>query len=77
MIYLVAGDMYPAVCPRDCLQGFYLSASATYRRKVQPLEKCHHAVNKDSENPLELPNLAFMGSNVVSGSATCIVLGNR
>jgi len=40
----------------------------------EPQEKYDHVVNQDSKNPLELPNLAFMGSNVVSGSATCIVL---
>ena len=34
----------------------------------------HVSESRHIKNPLELSNLAFMGSNVISGSAICIVL---
>jgi len=73
IIYLSAGDMIPAdVRVIACKDLFVSQASLT--GESEPLEKYDHSVNQDSKNPLELPNLAFLGSNVVSGSATCIVL---
>jgi Mg2+-importing ATPase len=73
IIYLAAGDMIPADVRVIACKDLFISQSSL-TGESEPLEKCDHAVNKDCENPLELPNLAFMGSNVVSGSATCIVL---
>ncbi len=73
IIYLSAGDMIPAdVRIITCKDLFVSQASLT--GESEPLEKYDYSVNQDSNNPLELPNLAFLGSNVVSGSATCIVL---
>jgi len=73
IIYLSAGDMIPAdVRVIACKDLFVSQASLT--GESEPPEKYAYSVNQESENPLELPNLAFMGSNVVSGFATCIVL---
>jgi len=73
IIYLSAGDMIPAdVRVIACKDLFVSQASLT--GESEPLEKYDYSVHQDSKNPLELPNLVFLGSNVVSGSATCIVL---
>lgn len=73
IVYLSAGDMIPADVRVIACKDLFVSQSSL-TGESEPLEKYDHVVNQDSKNPLELPNLAFMGSNVVSGSATCIVL---
>jgi len=40
-----------------------------------PVEKFATQRDTQTANPLELDNIAFMGTNVVSGSATAVVLG--
>ena len=40
----------------------------------EPVEKVSSSLNSNYKNPLELENLAFMGSNVISGSAVAIVI---
>jgi Mg2+-importing ATPase len=44
-----------------------------------PVERKAGAASVDGQNPLELPNLCFLGSNVESGSATAVVVhtGNK
>src|SRR5665647_2513203 len=39
-----------------------------------PLEKKAAPTSADVQNPLDLPNLCFLGSNVESGSATAVVI---
>ena len=73
IIYLSAGDMIPADVRVIACKDLFVSQSSL-TGESEPLEKYDHFLNQDSRNPLELSNLAFMGSNVVSGSATCIVL---
>jgi P-type Mg2+ transporter len=73
IIYLSAGDMIPADVRVIASKDLFVSQSSL-TGESEPLEKYDYAVNQDSKNPLEFPNLTFMGSNVVSGSATCIVL---
>ena len=43
------------------------------------MEKKAAPASADVQNPLDLPNICFLGSNVVSGSATAVVIhtGNR
>ena len=73
IIYLAAGDMLPAdVRVLSCKDLFVSQASLT--GESEPIEKYDRPAVIETKNPLELPNLAFMGSNVVSGSAACIVL---
>lgn len=73
IIYLAAGDMIPADVRVIACKDLFISQSSL-TGESEPLEKYDRAVSQDGMNPLEIPNLAFMGSNVVSGSATCIVL---
>ena len=72
IVYLAAGDMIPADVRILASKDLFISQSAL-TGESEPVEKCATS-DKSVDNPLELPNLAFMGTNVVSGSATCIVL---
>ncbi|MBZ4666482.1 magnesium-translocating P-type ATPase [Mahella sp.] len=73
IIFLTAGDMVPAdVRIISCKDLFVSQSSLT--GESEPVEKFSYAIAQETKNPLDLPNLAFMGSNVVSGSAVCIVL---
>lgn len=73
IVYLAAGDMIPADVRIIVCKDLFISQSAL-TGESEPLEKYAGVLKKDNNNPLELSNLAFMGSNVVSGSAICIVL---
>jgi Mg2+-importing ATPase len=73
IIYLSSGDMVPADVRIISCKDLFISQSAL-TGESEPLEKYGGVLKKDNNNPFELPNLAFMGSNVISGSATCIVL---
>mgnify|MGYP003365523774 CR=1 FL=1 len=73
IVYLAAGDMIPADVRIIACKDLFVSQSSL-TGESEPLEKYGAAIEKESKNPLELSNLAFMGSNVVSGSATCVAL---
>ena len=76
-IVLSAGDMIPADCRIVIAKDLFVSQSAMTGESL-PVEK--FADRRDSgESALEQSNLLFMGTNVVSGSATAIVVatGNR
>jgi len=73
IVYLAAGDMIPAdVRVLSCKDLFVSQSSLT--GESEPVEKYDRPVTDNVKNPLELSNLAFLGSNVVSGSAVCIAL---
>jgi len=73
IVYLAAGDMIPAdVRILSCKDLFVSQSSLT--GESEPLEKFDRPVTDSVKSPLELSNLAFLGSNVISGSAACIVL---
>ena len=38
--------------------------------EAMPAEKYAHASNIDCDDPFDLPNICFMGANVVSGYGT-------
>ncbi|MEI7884837.1 MAG: magnesium-translocating P-type ATPase [Clostridia bacterium] len=73
IVYLAAGDMIPADVRIIACKDLFISQSAL-TGESEPVEKCDTVTNIFTDNPLELTNLAFMGSNVISGSARCIVL---
>jgi len=64
--------MIPADVRIIASKDLFISQSAL-TGESEPVEKCN-TPGKIVDNPLELSNLAFMGTNVVSGSATCVVL---
>lgn len=74
LIVLSAGDMIPADCRVITAKDLFV-AQAAMTGESMPVEK--FAVQRDAKaiNPLELDNILFMGTNVVSGSATAVVLG--
>jgi len=73
IVYLAAGDMIPADVRIIACKDIFISQAAL-TGESEPLEKSAGVLKDGGTNPLELSNLAFMGSNVISGSATCIVL---
>ena len=73
IIYLSAGDMVPAdVRVLACKDLFIGQSSLTGESK--PVEKYDGIDDTTGKSPLELRNLAFMGSNVISGTAICLVI---
>ena len=73
IVYLSAGDMIPADVRIISSKDLFVS-QASLTGESEPVEKYGEGVTSDLTNPLESTNLVFMGSNVVSGSAICIVL---
>ena len=78
LIKLSAGDMIPADCRVLAAKDLFVSQAAMTGESL-PVEKFPDRRDAANDNPLELTNLLFMGTNVVSGSATAVVLatGNR
>jgi len=73
VVYLAAGDMVPADVRIIQAKDLFVSQSAL-TGESEPIEKFGGALPKSGNNPLELNNLAFMGTNVISGSATALVI---
>ncbi|MCX7173541.1 MAG: magnesium-translocating P-type ATPase [Proteobacteria bacterium] len=78
LILLSAGDMIPADCRLLAAKDLFVSQAAMTGESL-PVEKFARLRNPDASNPFEFDNILFMGTNVVSGSATAIVVatGNR
>ncbi|WP_291653044.1 magnesium-translocating P-type ATPase [Clostridium sp.] len=73
IIHLAAGDMIPADVRILKAKDLFVSQSSL-TGESEPIEKVDTTFTCDSKNPIELNNLAFMGSNVISGSAIAIVI---
>lgn len=73
LIVLSAGDMIPADCRVLSAKDLFVSQAAMTGESM-PVEKFAHQTDRDTRNPLELDNIVFMGTNVVSGAATAVVL---
>jgi len=72
MVVLSAGDMIPAdVCVLSAKDLFVSQSALT--GESEPVEKTA-GPSGDGGSVMDMPNLAFMGSNVVSGSARAAVL---
>ena len=75
VVMIAAGDMIPADLRLVQAKDLFVSQSSLSGESV-PIEKC--AVQKEKQggrgSVVELDNICFMGTNVVSGSATGIVL---
>jgi P-type Mg2+ transporter len=77
LVALSAGDMIPADCRVLSARDLFV-AQAAMTGESAPVEKFAER-RGDAQDPLEQSNLVFMGTNVVSGSATALVVvtGNR
>src|SRR5665811_1405796 len=73
IIRLAAGDMVPADVRVLSAKDLFLNQS-TLTGESLPVERKANAASADAQNPLELPNICFLGSNVESGSATAVVI---
>jgi len=73
LVYLAAGDMVPADVRIITAKDLFIS-QASLTGESEPVEKFAGPVIRVSNNPLEYKNLAFMGTNVISGSATAVVI---
>jgi Mg2+-importing ATPase len=78
IIRLAAGDMVPADARLLSAKDLFLNQAALTGEAL-PVERKAGTPAADIQNPLELSNLCFLGSNVESGSATAVVIhtGNR
>jgi P-type Mg2+ transporter len=79
IVLLSAGDMIPADCRIIHSKDLFVTQSILTGEAL-PVEKWEHKIEAAEVNsPLELDNLCFMGTNVISGSATIMVVttGNQ
>jgi P-type Mg2+ transporter len=73
IVHLSAGDMVPADARVLAAKDLFVNQSALTGESL-PVEKFSTAVEARGRSVLELPNLCFMGSNVMSGTATAVVV---
>jgi Mg2+-importing ATPase len=73
VVLLSAGDMIPAECRILSAKDLFVSQAAMTGESL-PVEKFPIQRAPDTGNPLELENIVFLGTNVVSGSATALVV---
>lgn len=73
IVHLSAGDMIPAdIRILDAKDLFVSQASLT--GESEPIEKVSGVVSEGPEAITDYQNIAFMGSNVISGTATAVVI---
>lgn len=73
LVTLSAGDMIPADLRLLSAKDLYVNQS-TLTGEAMPVEKSARATTKAVDNPFDLPNICFMGGNVVSGYATGVIV---
>ena len=73
IVVLAAGDMIPADVRLLTAKDLFLNQAALTGESL-PVEKTTLVVAKAAQNPLEMPNICFLGSNVESGTAMAVVV---
>ncbi|WP_349318700.1 magnesium-translocating P-type ATPase [Chitinophaga sp. MM2321] len=73
LIRLGAGDMVPADVRLLVAKDLFLN-QASLTGESMPIEKTAAAVSGANDNPLDAPNVCFLGTNVESGTATAMVV---
>ena len=75
VVFLAAGDMIPADVRLIMAKDMFVS-QGTLTGESLPVEKQPTLPNDQlqSQNPLELANLCFLGTNVISGTGTAVVI---
>lgn len=73
VILLSAGDMIPADCRILTAKDLFVSQAAMTGESM-PVEKFAWQKHAKQQSALELENIVFMGTNVVSGSAQAVVV---
>jgi len=72
VVLLSAGDMVPADCRILNAKDLFVAQAALTGESL-PVEK-HMSPRLQTSNPLELENIAFMGTNIVSGAGSALVV---
>jgi len=72
IVRLSAGDMIPADLRLLETKDLFVNQSAL-TGEAMPAEKYAHACEDSHDDPFDLPNVCFMGANVVSGYATGVI----
>jgi len=73
VVKLSAGDMVPADVRLLSAKDLFVAQSAL-TGEAMPVEKVAAPVDAPRASPLDLPNVAFLGTNVVSGTAHALVV---
>ncbi len=73
IVRLSAGDMVPADLRLLETKDLFINQSAL-TGEAMPVEKFVHPCKEVVEDPFDLPNLCFMGANVVSGYGTGVIV---
>ncbi|MGH8278242.1 MAG: cation-transporting P-type ATPase, partial [Gammaproteobacteria bacterium] len=73
LVQLSAGDMIPADVRLLSAKDLFINQSALTGESL-PVEKFASVIEHGGNNALELNNLCFMGTNVVSGTAIALVV---
>ncbi|MDF3982769.1 magnesium-translocating P-type ATPase [Luteibacter sp. PPL201] len=75
IVHLGAGDMIPADLRLLAAKDLFISQAILTGESI-PVEKSvpHGHSGDESGSPLDLPTICYMGTNVVSGTATAVVL---
>lgn len=74
VVFLSAGDMIPSDCRVIYAKDLFVS-QAMLTGEALPVEKKEHPIeDADKKPPMELENICFMGTNVVSGTAIAVIV---
>lgn len=73
IIYLSAGDMLPADVRLISAKDVYVSQGSLTGESL-PVEKDESLKSIDSENPLEMLNMCYMGTSVLNGTALAVIV---
>ena len=73
IVHLSAGDILPADVRILAAKDLFVN-QASLTGESLPVEKFGAVAETTGKSALELPNVAFMGTNVVSGTATAVVV---
>jgi Mg2+-importing ATPase len=73
IVTLSAGDMIPADVRLLSAKDLFVNQSALTGESL-PVEKNHAVVGESVENPLEMTNICFLGSDIESGTGIAVVV---
>ena len=73
VVALSAGDMIPADLRLLSAKDLFINQS-TLTGEAMPVEKHASAASAPVDDPFDLPNICFMGSSVVSGYGTGVIV---
>ncbi len=73
IVHLSAGDMVPGDVRLLSAKDLFLNQAALTGESM-PVEKLPAVVTDEALNPLEMPNLCFLGSNIESGTGLAVVV---